>query len=105
MDIVSNEPLFSSKDKYKSGTGWPSFTRALVPNNIIEKVDSTLGRDRVEVRSRFGDSHLGHVFTDGTAPIGLRYCINSGHQIRLKLFLRIYLHLQLPHLNLRIMSS
>ena len=77
VDIVSNEPLFSSLDKYKSGTGWPSFTKPLVANNIIEKVDTKLGNERVEVRSRLGDSHLGHVFKDGPAPTGLRYCLNS----------------------------
>lgn len=77
VDIVSGEPLFSSKDKYKSGTGWPSFTKPLVSDNIIELNDSKLFTERVEVRSRFGDSHLGHVFADGPEPTGLRYCINS----------------------------
>lgn len=77
VDIVSGEPLFSSVDKYKSGTGWPSFTRPLVPEHIIEKEDASLFRVRTEVRSRYGDSHLGHVFEDGPQPTGLRYCINS----------------------------
>jgi peptide methionine sulfoxide reductase msrA/msrB len=76
-DIVSGEPLFSSLDKFESGTGWPSFTRPLDPKNIVEKSDRTLWMARTEVRSRHGDSHLGHVFDDGPAPTGLRYCINS----------------------------
>ena len=77
VDIVSGEPLFSSKDKYKSGTGWPSFTKPISAFNIIEVKDSHLIQERVEVRSRLGDSHLGHVFPDGPKPTGLRYCINS----------------------------
>ena len=77
VDIVSGEPLFSSKDKFKSGTGWPSFTRPLEANHIVEKTDATLGMVRTEVRSFYGDSHLGHLFPDGPAPTGLRYCINS----------------------------
>ena len=77
VDIVSGEPLFSSQDKYKSGTGWPSFYKPLVAFNIIQKVDSSLFSERVEIRSRFGDSHLGHVFKDGPKPTGLRYCMNS----------------------------
>ena len=77
MDVVSGEPLFISTDKYDSGTGWPSFTKPLVADNVVEKKDSTHGMVRVEVRSKHGDSHLGHVFPDGPAPTGLRYCINS----------------------------
>lgn len=77
VDIVSGEPLFSSLDKYKSGTGWPSFTKPLEPDNIIEKEDRSLFSVRTEVRSKYGDSHLGHVFDDGPPPTGLRYCMNS----------------------------
>ena len=77
VDIVSGEPLFSSLDKYKSGTGWPSFTRPLVPENIVEKEDRSLWMVRTEVRSKHADSHLGHVFNDGPEPTGLRYCMNS----------------------------
>lgn len=77
VDIVSGEPLFSSTDKYDSGTGWPSFTRPLSPENIVEKIDRGLFMTRTEVRSRHADSHLGHVFKDGPAPTGLRYCMNS----------------------------
>ncbi len=77
VDIVSGEPLFSSRDKFESGTGWPSFTRCLVADNVVEKTDRSHSMARVEVRSRHGDSHLGHVFPDGPAPTGLRYCINS----------------------------
>jgi len=77
VDVVSGEPLFSSTDKYKSGTGWPSFTRPIVKDNIVEKVDNKLWAQRTEVRSKRGDSHLGHVFDDGPEPTGLRYCINS----------------------------
>ncbi|MDT8271573.1 MAG: peptide-methionine (S)-S-oxide reductase MsrA [Desulfomonilia bacterium] len=77
VDVVSGEPLFSSKDKFNSRTGWPSFTRPLEPEHLIEKKDRKLFMERTEVRSRHGDSHLGHVFDDGPAPTGLRYCINS----------------------------
>ena len=77
VDIVSGEPLFSSLDKYDSGTGWPSFTRPLDPGNIVEKEDRSFFTVRTEVRSKHGDSHLGHVFSDGPPPTGLRYCMNS----------------------------
>ena len=77
VDIVSGEPLFSSLDKFESGTGWPSFTRPLEPDNIVEKEDRGLFMKRTEVRSKHGDSHLGHVFNDGPKPTGLRYCMNS----------------------------
>ena len=77
VDIVSGEPLFSSNDKFKSGTGWPSFSRPLVSDYIVEHRDGSLGMVRTEVRSKYGDSHLGHVFPDGPRPTGLRYCINS----------------------------
>jgi peptide methionine sulfoxide reductase msrA/msrB len=77
VDVVSGEPLFSSTDKFESGTGWPSFTKPLVPENIVEKQDRSLFMVRTEVRSKNGDSHLGHVFPDGPAPTGLRYCMNS----------------------------
>jgi len=77
VDIVSGEPLFSSRDKFKSGTGWPSFTRPLVNDLIIEKPDRKFGILRTEVRSKHGDSHLGHLFDAGPNPTGLRYCINS----------------------------
>ncbi|MCK5205454.1 MAG: peptide-methionine (S)-S-oxide reductase MsrA [Desulfobacterales bacterium] len=77
VDIVSREPLFASTDKFDSGTGWPSFTKPLVPRNIVEHEDRKFFTVRTEVRSKYGDSHLGHVFPDGPAPTGLRYCINS----------------------------
>jgi methionine-R-sulfoxide reductase len=77
VDVVSGEPLFSSLDKFDSGTGWPSFTRPLEASNLIEKSDRSLFSERTEVRSKEADSHLGHVFDDGPAPTGLRYCMNS----------------------------
>ena len=77
VDIVSGEPLYSSLDKFDSGTGWPSFTKPLEPSNIIEKEDNSLFSKRTEVRSKYGNSHLGHVFPDGPKPTGLRYCMNS----------------------------
>ena len=77
VDVVSGEPLFSSLDKFDSGTGWPSFTRPLEPQNVKTKVDRGHFMSRTEVRSTEGDSHLGHLFDDGPAPTGLRYCMNS----------------------------
>jgi peptide-methionine (R)-S-oxide reductase/peptide methionine sulfoxide reductase msrA/msrB len=77
VDVVSGEPLFSSRDKYESGTGWPSFTRPLEPGNVTTHTDHKLFVPRTEVRSRAADSHLGHVFHDGPEPTGLRYCMNS----------------------------
>ena len=77
VDIVSGEPLFSSLDKFESGTGWPSFTRPLEPANIVTRTDYKLIYPRTEVRSKRADSHLGHVFEDGPPPTGLRYCMNS----------------------------
>jgi methionine-R-sulfoxide reductase len=77
VDVVSGEPLFSSKDKFDSGTGWPSFTQPIDPQNVVKKTDKSYGMQRVEVRSKNGDSHLGHIFDDGPDPTGLRYCINS----------------------------
>ncbi len=77
VDIVSGEPLFSSLDKYDSGTGWPSFTQPIEPDNVVSHTDRKYGMLRTEVRSRQADSHLGHVFDDGPTPTGLRYCMNS----------------------------
>jgi peptide-methionine (R)-S-oxide reductase len=77
VDVVTGEPLFSSLDKYDSGTGWPSFTQPLEPGNILTHTDRKLFMARTEVRSKHADSHLGHVFEDGPAPSGLRYCMNS----------------------------
>ncbi len=77
VDIVSGEPLFSSTDKFRSGTGWPSFTKPLEPGNVVQEKDYKLLIPRTEIRSKYADSHLGHIFKDGPAPTGLRYCINS----------------------------
>jgi peptide methionine sulfoxide reductase msrA/msrB len=77
VDVATGEPLFSSLDKFDSGTGWPSFTKPLEEGNLVEKVDGSHGMKRTEVRSRDGDSHLGHLFDDGPGPTGMRYCINS----------------------------
>ena len=77
VDVVTGEPLFSSKDKFDSGTGWPSFTQPIDSKYVVKKEDNSFGWNRVEVRSKNGDSHLGHLFDDGPDPTGLRYCINS----------------------------
>ena len=77
VDIVSGEPLFSSLDKFDSGTGWPSFARPIEPDAVVTDRDASLGMVRLEVRSRYADSHLGHLFDHGPSPTGQRYCINS----------------------------
>ena len=77
VDVITGEPLFSSQDKFDSGTGWPSFTKPISKENVVEKRDSTFGMERTEVRSKSSASHLGHVFADGPAPTGERYCMNS----------------------------
>ena len=77
VDLISGEPLFSSTDKFESGTGWPSFTKPIDKANVVEKTDSTLFMARTEVRSKKDDAHLGHLFDDGPAPTGMRYCLNS----------------------------
>ena len=77
VSVVSGQPLFSSKDKFDSGTGWPSFTRAIDGSAVVEKKDPSHGMERTEVRASKGDSHLGHLFNDGPAPAGTRFCINS----------------------------
>lgn len=77
VDVVTGEPLFSSRDKYDSGTGWPSFTKPIAEDRLTTKTDHKLFQVRTEVRSKLGDIHLGHVFPDGPAPTGLRYCMNS----------------------------
>ena len=76
VDVISGDALFTSLDKYESGTGWPSFTKPIAPNKVAEKVDNSFGV-RAEIRSKSSDAHLGHVFDDGPAPTGLRYCMNS----------------------------
>lgn len=78
IDVISKEPLFSSKDKFDSGSGWPSFSKPLKQDTVVSKTDKSYGMDRTEVRSKRADSHLGHIFNDGPTETGLRYCINSG---------------------------
>jgi len=78
VDVISGEPLFASVHKFNSGSGWPSFVQPISPNSVVERVDSSHGMNRIEVRSTQANSHLGHVFPDGPEPTGLRYCINSG---------------------------
>jgi methionine-R-sulfoxide reductase len=77
VDVITGEPLFSSLDKFNSGTGWPSFTKPISKDNVVEKRDSSFGMERTEARSKSSDSHLGHVFNDGPAPTGQRFCMNS----------------------------
>ena len=77
VDVITREPLFSSLDKFDSGTGWPSFTKAIAKDSVVEKRDSSFGMERTEARSKSSDSHLGHVFDDGPAPTGQRFCMNS----------------------------